>query len=277
MTPDGSTGTFLALSPELRQAVRRVAGTEHLLVAMDFDGTMAPIVAHADDARPLPRAAAAFAGLAALPRTTTALISGRALASLRAVASPPVESLLIGSHGAEAWLGPGSTGLTLDVRQKELLAEVRAILAEIVANAPGTMLEDKPAGVVLHTRQAADDVAADAVAAARSLLQDRKGVFLKDGKRVLETSVVNASKGEGVTFLRQATGATAVLFAGDDTTDEDALARLEPGDVGVKVGLDFTQAQYRVEAPVHVAELLEALLQERSLAVAEEDPQEAQG
>lgn len=277
MTPDGSTGTFLALSPELRQAIRRVAGTEHLLVAMDFDGTMAPIVAHADDARPLPRAAAAFAGLAALPRTTTALISGRALASLRAVASPPVESLLIGSHGAEAWLGPGSTGLTLDVRQKELLAEVRAILAEIVANAPGTMLEDKPAGVVLHTRQAADDVAADAVAAARSLLQDRKGVFLKDGKRVLETSVVNASKGEGVTFLRQATGATAVLFAGDDTTDEDALARLEPGDVGVKVGLDFTQAQYRVEAPVHVAELLEALLQERSLAVAEEDPQEAQG
>lgn len=277
MTPDGSTGTFLALSPELRQAVRRVAGTEHLLVAMDFDGTMAPIVAHADDARPLPRAAAAFAGLAALPRTTTALISGRALASLRAVASPPVESLLIGSHGAEAWLGPGSTGLTLDVRQKELLAEVRAILAEIVANAPGTMLEDKPAGVVLHTRQAADDVAADAVAAARSLLQDRKGVFLKDGKRVLETSVVNASKGEGVTFLRQATGATAVLFAGDDTTDEDALARLEPGDVGVKVGLDFTQAQYRLEAPVHVAELLEALLQERSLAVAEEDPQEAQG
>lgn len=270
MTPERSRGP-LTLSPELREAVRNIARTDHLLVAMDFDGTMAPIVSHADDARPLPRAAAAFAGLAVLPRTTTALISGRALASLRSVASPPVDSLLIGSHGAEAWLGPGSAGLALDEEQQALLAEVRAILAEIAAEAPGTMLEDKPAGVVLHTRQAADDVAADAVAAARSLLQDRKGVFLKDGKRVLETSVVNASKGEGVTFLRQITGATAVLFAGDDTTDEDALARLEPGDVGVKVGLDFSQAQYRVEAPVHVAELLEALLQERSIAVAEED------
>ena len=262
----------LTLTPELRQAIRRIARTDHLLVAMDFDGTMAPIVGHADDARPLPRSAAAFAGLAVLPRTTTALISGRALASLRAVASPPVDTLLIGSHGAEAWLGPGSTGLTLDDRQKALLADVRAVLADIVDEAPGTMLEDKPAGVVLHTRLAADDVAADAVAAARSVLQDRKGVFLKDGKRVLETSVVNASKGEGVTFLRQVTGATGVLFAGDDTTDEDALARLEPGDVGVKVGLDFTQAEYRVEAPVHVAELLEALLQERSIAVAEEEP-----
>lgn len=267
----------LSLSPELREAIRRIAGTEHLLVAMDFDGTMAPIVGRADDARPLPRSAAAFAGLAVLPRTTTALISGRALASLRAVASPPVDTLLIGSHGAEAWLGPGSAGLTLDEGQKALLAEVRTVLEDIVREAPGTTLEDKPAGVVLHTRLAADDVAEDAVAAARSLLQDRKGVFLKDGKRVLETSVVNASKGEGVTFLRQITGATGVLFAGDDTTDEDALGRLEPGDVGVKVGLDFTQAEYRVEAPVHIAELLEVLLQERSIAVAEEDPAAAQG
>lgn len=273
MTPDARHAKDkLALTPELREAIRQIAGTEHLLVAMDFDGTMAPIVGHADDARPLPRSAAAFAGLAVLPRTTTALISGRALASLRAVASPPVNTLLIGSHGAEAWLGPGSTGLTLDPDQKALLAEVRTVLEDIVKEAPGTMLEDKPAGVVLHTRLASDDVADDAVAAARSVLQDRKGVFLKDGKRVLETSVVNASKGEGVTFLRQITGATGVLFAGDDTTDEDALARLEPGDVGVKVGLDFTQAQYRVEAPVHMAELLEVLLQERSIAVAEEDP-----
>ena len=276
MTPDARHAKDkLALTPELREAIRQIAGTEHLLVAMDFDGTMAPIVGHADDARPLPRSAAAFAGLAVLPRTTTALISGRALASLRAVASPPVNTLLIGSHGAEAWLGPGSTGLALEPEQKALLADVRTVLEDIVREAPGTMLEDKPAGVVLHTRLAPDDVADDAVAAARSLLQDRKGVFLKDGKRVLETSVVNASKGEGVTFLRQIAGATGVLFAGDDTTDEDALARLEPGDVGVKVGLDFTQAQYRVEAPVHVAELLEALLQERSIAVAEEDPETA--
>lgn len=271
MTPEPGMAAPLALTPELREAVRTIASTDQLLVAMDFDGTMAPIVPHADDARPLPRAAAAFAGLAALPRTTTALISGRALASLRGVASPPAESLLIGSHGAEAWLGPGSAGLELDEDQQTLLAEVRGILAEIAGEAPGTMLEDKPAGVVLHTRQAADDVAEDAVAAARSLLEDRKGVFLKNGKRVLETSVVHASKGEAVAFLRQAAGATAVLFAGDDTTDEDAFARLVPGDIGVKVGLDFTQAQYRVEAPVHVVELLEALLAARSSAVGGRD------
>ena len=164
-------------------------------------------------------------------------------------------------------MGPGSAELELDDDRRALLAEVRRELEGIVEVAPGTLLEDKPAGVVLHTRLAADDVAEDAVAAARAVLQDRPGVFLKSGNRVLETSVIHASKGEGIAFLRQATGATATIFAGDDTTDEDALARLLPGDVGVKVGLDFTQAQFRIEAPVHVAELLEALLRERKRAL----------
>ncbi|MDQ5840853.1 MAG: trehalose-phosphatase [Chloroflexota bacterium] len=263
MTPETTGKTPLSLPPELLEAVRRVAATDHLLVAMDFDGTMAPLVDHAADSRALPRSAAAFAALTELPRTTTALISGRALDSLRAVASPPEKTLLIGSHGAEVWMGPGSSQLVLDDAQRELLAGVRRVLAEIVEEAPGTLLEDKPAGVVLHTRLADDDVAEDAVAAARAVLQDRPGVFLKAGHRVLETSVVHSSKGEGIAFLRQATGASAVVFAGDDTTDEDALGRLVQGDLGVKVGLDFTQAQFRVGAPVHIAELLEALLRER--------------
>ena len=264
--PNNSGTAPLSLSPELLAAVRRIAGTEHLLVAMDFDGTMAPLVDHAGDSRALPRSAAAFAGLAELPRTTTALISGRALDSLRAVAFPPENTLLIGSHGAEVWMGPGSSQLMLDDGQRELLADVRKELAEIAEQAPGTLLEDKPAGVVLHTRLASADVAEDAVAAARAVLQDRSGVFLKTGHRVLETSVVNASKGEGIAFLRQAAGATAVVFAGDDTTDEDALGSLVPGDLGVKVGLDFTQAEFRVETTVHICELLEALLKERKRA-----------
>lgn len=268
MTPDPSTpGTDGPLSPELLAAVRRVAGTDQLLVAMDFDGTMAPLVDHAEDSRALPRSAAAFAALAELPRTTTALISGRALDSLRAVALPPERTLLIGSHGAEVWMGPGSAEIELDAGQRELLAEVRQVLAEIVDVAPGTLLEDKPAGVVLHTRLAADDVAEDAVTAAKAVLQDRPGVFLKTGNRVLETSVIHASKGEGVSFLRQATGATAVVFAGDDTTDEDALGSLIRGDLGVKVGQDFTQAEFRVQDCEQVSDFLEALLRERTNAV----------
>ena len=59
---------------------------------------------------------------------------------------------------------------------------------------------------------------------------------------------------------------TAVLFAGDDVTDEDAFAALSPadGDVTVKVGDGETAAGLRVGSPAEVAELLHALADLRS-------------
>ena len=221
---------------------------------------------HAGDARSLPRSAAAFAALTELPRTTTALISGRALDSLRAVAFPPEKTLLIGSHGAEVWMGPGSAELELDDDRRELLAEVRRELEGIVEVAPGPCWKtSRPASSCTPGWPRTTSPRTRWPRPGPSC--STPGVFLKSGNRVLETSVIHASKGEGIAFLRQAAGATATIFAGDDTTDEDALARLLPGDVGVKVGLDFTQAQFRIEAPVHVAELLEALLRERKRAL----------
>ena len=59
--------------------VRRSRAAASLLVASDFDGTLAPIVSNPADARPLPGAADALRALAELPSTTVALVSGRAL------------------------------------------------------------------------------------------------------------------------------------------------------------------------------------------------------
>ena len=62
------------------------------------------------------------------------------------------------------------------------------------------------------------------------------GVESTAGKAVLEMAVVQVSKGAAIDTLRARLGADAVLFVGDDVTDETAFARLRPGDVGVKVG-----------------------------------------
>ncbi len=252
-----------AISAELADAVERVCRTGHLLVAMDFDGTLSPIVSRAEDARPLPAAAAVFAAIAELPWTTTALISGRALASLRAVASPPANSLMIGSHGAELWLGHGAPPLVLDAHAAEVLGVVTGILQEIVGSHAGTILEQKPAGAVLHTRLAEDPVAAAAVAQAHERLDGLDGAYISEGKRVLEVSVVRADKGHGLRQLQDASGATAVVFAGDDVTDEHAFAALGPGDVGVKVGTGETGAQFRIASPESVPALLELILAAR--------------
>ena len=252
---------------DLAAAVGSVCRTEHLLVAMDFDGTLSPLVARAEDARPLPAAAAAFAAVAGLPRTSTALISGRALASLRAVASPPAGTLMIGSHGAEVWLGHGAPPLMLDEHATHLLAQVTGIVQDLVAAYPGTVLEKKPAGVVLHTRLAEDDVAAVAVEEAHRKLDGLDGAHVSEGKRVLEVSVVRADKGQGLRQLQEVSGATAVIFAGDDVTDEHGFAALGPSDVGVKVGQGPTEAAFRIDSPEDVPALLELILAARSAAV----------
>ena len=252
---------------DLRSALATLAATDHLLVAVDFDGTLAPLVEHAADARPLPAAAAALRSLAGVPGTATALISGRALESLRAAAEPEPETLLVGSHGAETWTGPNAEPLQLTPEQADLLARARAAVAEVAQDCAGCRIEDKPAGVVLHTRSASDDDASAAVEAARARLGELDGVQVTDGKRVLEASVVHANKGEGILALRQLTGAAAVLFAGDDVTDERGFAVLQPQDVGIKVGPGETAAAFRVESPEEFAAVLEHLHELRLAAV----------
>lgn len=252
------------MEAELAAALGGLSRTEHLLVALDFDGVLAPIVEKAADARPLPGSAAAIAKLADLPLTTTALISGRALESLRSVASPGERTLLIGSHGAETWTGPDAEPLTLSEAQSDLLARATDVVERVVRNHPGTVVENKPAGVVLHTRTADDDVAAAAVDEAKRLLAEIDGLHVSEGKRVLECAVVHANKGEGIGLLRKLTGATSALFAGDDVTDEHAFAALQPTDVGIKVGPGETAAKFRVDSPEEFQAVLEYLLELRS-------------
>jgi trehalose 6-phosphate phosphatase len=264
VTPDADVDG--SLPPDLADAVVRLCKGDTLLVAMDFDGTLAPLVPRADDARPLPASAEAFAALADLPGTTTALISGRALASLRSVATPPGTTLLIGSHGAEVWFGPDAAPLQLDEAASERLDNATSVLKEVTDRFPGTSLEYKPAGVVLHTRQATPDTASAAVDAARSALSPLPELYVTDGKQVLEVAVVRADKGDGIRALREATGATAMLFAGDDVTDEDGFGALEPDDVGVKVGDGDTRARYRIGSPEDIPALLKAVLTARIAA-----------
>ena len=93
------------LDADLRAAVERIARVPNLLVGCDYDGTLAPIVEDPTRAAPLPEAVAALRALAALPQTTVAVISGRALRDLAALSRLPSEVHLVGSHGSEFDVG----------------------------------------------------------------------------------------------------------------------------------------------------------------------------
>ena len=243
----------------LTSALAKLAKVATLLVALDFDGVLAPIVQDPSTSRPLPGSAAAVQGLVDLPATTVAMLSGRALHDLRTVSgfAPPVR--LVGSHGGEFDDG----ALELTAAQRALKDELAAAVRRVVDGEPGVRLEGKPAGVVVHVRGADEAVAERVLDAVRSGPARLPGVESTEGKAVLEMAVVQVSKGAAIDTLRARLEADAVLFVGDDVTDETAFARLQPGDVGVKVGEGDTAAEYRVRTPEDVTELLEALLAAR--------------
>jgi len=82
---------------------------------------------------------------------------------------------------------------------------------------------------------------------------------VKVGKEVVEIAVVQADKGVALRRLADEVGAEAVVYLGDDLTDEDAFSVLGPGDVGIKVGDGPTLARYRVTDSTAVLTALEHL------------------
>lgn len=240
---------------DLDAALRRFAGRRPVLVALDFDGVLAPIVEVPSAARALPESATAVEHLDRRDGVTVALVSGRALDDLRAIARPPEGAVLVASHGAELAGAPPP-----DV-PRDVLDRVVAELEAVVSAHPGTTLERKPASAVLHTRQAERGVAEHATSAALDAVGGIDGAHVLRGKEVVEVSVVRADKGSALLALARQLGSQAVLYIGDDVTDEHAFRALagRPGgedDVTVKVGPGETAAAHRVGDPAEVAALL---------------------
>ncbi|MGE2714672.1 trehalose-phosphatase [Mycolicibacterium litorale] len=244
------------LPTDLRDALDRVARLPRLLIACDYDGTLAPIVSNPADARPLPASATAVEALADLPATTVSLISGRALAVLRDLSGVSDRVHLVGSHGSEFDTGFVSP---IDARAEALLSEIKRTLDGIAAQSPGATVELKPASVALHVRNASPS---DGEAAMRRANEAAAqwDAQITDGKAVKEFAVIHTDKGQAVDILRDQHDASAVVFFGDDVTDEKAFRRMRDGDIGVKVGPGDTAAAYRVAEPQNVAEALEHLL-----------------
>jgi trehalose-phosphatase len=246
--------------PELLTAVDRVARVPTLLVACDFDGTLAPIVENPMEAAPLPEAVTAIEGLAALPQTAVALISGRARRDLAVLTGLPDGVHLVGSHGSE--FAAGFVDELTEDRQK-LLGEVERELQVLVRDQPGVRLEVKPASVAVHLRTAPRDVARRVTEAVHGGPATWPEVVVTNGKEVVELSVITTHKGTALDTLRGQLSADAVVFVGDDVTDENAFAHLDASDVGVKVGPGDTRARYRVADPGAAARLLTRLLATR--------------
>jgi trehalose 6-phosphate phosphatase len=249
----GDSQTTPAAWQELLEPLRAAPGRAAILT--DFDGTLAPIVAHADDAA-LPAEARELLERLIERYALVGAVSGRRAADVRARIGLD-RIAYAGNHGLELLL-PGesepSPDPSLAGRESEAVDFIETVAPERLAD-DGIWVEDKGPIQALHWRGVADDARAEAGARAIAVEAGRAGLEPRWGRKVLELRPVGGGgKDAAVASLLAGEGLDRAVYAGDDRTDVDAFRRLrelrEAGELVAAVRVGVLSA----EGPAEIAE-----------------------
>ena len=241
------------LSDAHRERLAQVA-TSNVLLAFDFDGTLAPIVREPAQAAMRPRTRSRLRAVARL--YPCVVISGRSRADVTKRVAGLGIAEVIGNHGAES--ATASAGVRTRVSRWDQL------LRKALAAYPGVWVENKRFSVAVHYRQARQRRAAHA--AILDAVARLQGARIVGGKQVVNVVAVDAPhKGTALQHARARLGCDTAIYVGDDDTDEDVFALDEPGDLlTVRVGFDrASQARWYVRNQGEVDDLLRVLAELR--------------
>jgi trehalose 6-phosphate phosphatase len=207
--------------------IARIAAAVHAdpartLVALDFDGTLAPIVRDPQTSRPVDGAVPAMAALAA-QGTRVAVITGRdARTAVRLGGLDAVPGLIVeGLYGAEVW----QDGVLDSPATPAVILALRERLPEIVARGDDAVwIEDKRLSLVVHGRLAADPEAAlDPLREPVAALAGELGLEVHPGRGIIELRLPGFDKAGALHRLVERCAPQVVVFAGDDLGDLPAM------------------------------------------------------
>ncbi len=195
------------------------------MIALDFDGTLAPIVPDPTSARAYPGALDALQRLAPLTGTL-AVISGRpALTVVEYGHFGEVPRLLVlGHYGRERWENGDLSVPPTHPGVAEAREQVPGILAR-EGEPPGVWVEEKGEAIAIHTRRAEQPAAVfERLRGPLADLAQRAGLVMEPGRLVIELRPPGADKGSTMHDLVAERKPAAVLFCGDDLGDGPAFA-----------------------------------------------------
>jgi trehalose-phosphatase len=226
------------LFKNLTEINRRLRAAPHILLFSDFDGTLAPIVDYPDRARLPPETKELLIGLSRHSKISTAIISGRALADIRARVG--IDHLIYaGNHGLEI-SGPNFHFVhPKAAARQEALRQLSDHLAARLRHVAGVAVEPKGLTASIHFRRVAPAEVNQVVEIVKEVALNQRRLFrLTTGKMVCEICPrVNWHKGAAARWIRDRLGYPdpLAIYLGDDDTDENAFADLRQ-DLTVKVG-----------------------------------------
>lgn len=246
--------------------------TGRLVLLLDFDGTLSPLVERAEDAAMLPEVREALAALRRAPGVSAAIVSGRGLADVRARAALE-DVAYAGNHGMEI-VAPGVDRVHPEaVAARPALDRAAARVRDGMDALPGVVLEDKTLSLTVHYRRAGDAAEPAVARLVEDAVADEDALRVTRGKMVMEIRPrVDWHKGRAVEFLlgeMRLPDGVPVVYLGDDTTDEDAFHALAASRLPLREGVlvadplpETTAAASWVRNPHEVAELFSLLAKE---------------
>lgn len=227
MTTAGTRAPMVSiLAKEQRLLLQQLTDPAGLVV-FDFDGTLAPLVQDRNAAVMRPGTANLFRQVCAMYRC--AIITGRAIADVRARLADASVVSIIGNHGMEPSLG-------LESCANDVVALYPQVVALFAAE-PAFEVENKTYSLTVHYRRHAFKQKAR-LTVLRSLAQFETNMRLVEGKCVVNLVPLAApNKGDALETLRKTFRASATLYVGDDVTDEDVFELPDAtGVITVRVG-----------------------------------------
>lgn len=215
----------------------RMARSPRKLLALDYDGTLAPFRLERMQAFPYQDIPGLLEKIAGRSDTTLAIISGRPLAEL-AILLGSFDGIMVGSHGIEKRSANGD--IVVKTPGKEQLRGLAEAQEAIQRRGLQQLLEVKPASVALHTRgldTAASARLEEGVARLWQGITEGSGLEVRRFNGGVEIRAVGWNKGNALAELVEAMRQPAAcVFVGDDDTDEDAFQRIRDTGFGIRVG-----------------------------------------
>ncbi len=256
-TPSGSA-LQPTLGSSLRSELRAVADGPSLL-ALDYDGTLAPFRSERSEARMPDELRELLAALAACEATRVAIVSGRPIAELEALIGLEPLPELFGVHGWERRLPDGRRADHAPPPRAAaaLDAEWRCLVGELAEQ----RLERKSASLALHVRGLEAAEGAALIAGVEPRWRDLAAAHGLDLRRFdggIELRCAGRGKGDVLReLLAELPESAPAAYLGDDETDEDAFRAIAGRGLGVLVaGQPRETAAAHVVAPPAVAALL---------------------
>ena len=253
--------TKLLQKESMDQLLQSYSSAEDRLLLLDYDGTLVGFKNDPNDAYPDEQLMGILDQLFSRKENTVVIISGRDRYTLGEwLGQTGIE--LISEHGVWIW----------DHKEWQLNAgveagwksDVKPILENLVERTPGSFIEEKDYTLAWHYRRIDNELGANRVREIREqlvYLTANHNLQVLEGNKVVEIRNAGVNKGKAAASWLNRKEWDFILAIGDDHTDEDTFRSMPPEAYTIKVGLNTTEAKYKLNSVEDARSFLSSLSQ----------------